>query len=116
MKVGIVERTQDDNQHTQHGITLEPIIRNMYEIWMSTRVSTCSLAWHKDTSLSFVGCIPDGEAMINEINPEDNSKTRKKILLEIKCPSLVEWDYIPAEYMVQMQVQVLSFLYSLIDS
>eukprot|EP01126_Amoeba_proteus_P020938 TRINITY_DN2126_c0_g1_i2.p1 TRINITY_DN2126_c0_g1~~TRINITY_DN2126_c0_g1_i2.p1 ORF type:complete len:129 (-),score=20.04 TRINITY_DN2126_c0_g1_i2:775-1161(-) len=92
IKVGSVTKGETEPDETQlHGITHEPLVRNLYSKIMACEVSPSPFRNHHDPAWrEEMGAEPDGIVI--------ESGTSR--LIEIKCPFWVpDWKFIPPENM-----------------
>jgi hypothetical protein len=60
VKSGRIERDQDENPATAHGIATEPLIRVFYGRYTKNVVKEVPFKWHPQKDLNWLGASPDG--------------------------------------------------------
>lgn len=86
-KCGLLKKFEG-NEHTERGVRLEPLVREMYEKTTNTKVHEFGLLVHP--TYKWLGGSPDGI-------------TEDGVLIEIKCPKKIS-NKVPEYYMPQIQL------------
>jgi putative phage-type endonuclease len=99
VKTDLSERDNSISSEASHGISLEPIVKQLYGSIQNTQVEKAPFRnHHEEEWKKKMGAEPDG------ISKDPSGEFR---LLEIKCPVFQNtWKFIPVDYLAQIQFQM----------
>jgi putative phage-type endonuclease len=97
LKSGGVVRDATGSEATAFGQHYEAAVAEHYELLTGHRVERAGFYWHADSTRRF-GASPDGFVV--------DCASGARGLLEIKAPFRRSYDFVPPEYMCQMQMQL----------
>jgi len=97
LKSGRVVRDAAGSEATAFGQHYEAAVAEHYELLTGHRVERAGFYWHADSTRRF-GASPDGFVV--------DCASGARGLLEIKAPFRRSYDFVPPEYMCQMQMQL----------
>jgi putative phage-type endonuclease len=100
VKTQISERDTSTSEACAHGISLEPVVRQLYETIFKVEVEAAPFRNHYDEEWKEkMGAEPDGITK--------DAVSGESRLLEIKCPVYQKtWNFVPVDYLAQIQFQM----------